>query len=205
MSGKSTENPGSIPGGTGVLPGWRALFHKHFVAPLVGSRNPPWFDARGVAVGLFVGFGCPVGGQVISLVLFRMIFRFNSVVAFAFSWVSNPFSVLPMYYAYYYLGSLILHRPSIMSRQAFREVMAPIVHTEYFWESVHSFSSLGWDIMLRWWVSAVLLAVVSGVIGYVATYHFQRLRCRRKAAKLGISYEKLVEDLEARLAKDKAP
>lgn len=203
MASDAGENPGPVAGSRSWFPGWRRLLHDHFVAPIVSSRNPPWFDARGAAMGLIVGFGCPVGLQIVSLVLFRMVFRFNSVIAFGFSWVTNPFTFILMYYGYYYLGSLILHRPSIMSRKAFGELLTPLLHSEYFWESVHAFASLGWDVVLRWFVSAILVSVTTASVAYVATYHFQRLRCRRRARKLGVSYEKLVEDLEMRLSKEK--
>ena len=202
MNNSAGEKAGTVAGHSRWFPGWRRVLYNHFVAPIMSSRNPPWFDARGAAVGMIVGFGCPVGLQVFSLVAFRMVFRFNSVIAFAFSWVSNPFTFLPMYYLYYYLGSLILHRPSIMPREAFREMLAPILHSDYFWESVHVFGSLGWDVLLRWFVTAILVSAVTALAAYVATYHFQRLRCRRKANKLGISYERLVADLEVTLGKD---
>lgn len=203
MDTNTGEKPGSVGGRPRWFPGWRRVLHNHFVAPIVSSRNPPWFDARGAAMGLIVGFGCPVGLQVVSLVFFRMVFRFNSVIAFAFSWVTNPFTFIPMYYGYYYLGSLILHRPSIMSQKAFKDLLAPMLRTDYFWESVHAFGSLGWDVVLRWFVTAILVSAITAPTAYVATYHFQRLRCRRRARKLGISYEKLVADLETRLSKEK--
>ncbi len=203
MGTDAGEKPGPERGRPRWFPGWRRILHDHFVAPIVSSRNPPWFDARGTAMGLIVGFGCPVGLQVVSLVLFRMVFRFNSVIAFAFSWVSNPFTYLPMYYAYYYFGSVILHRPSIMSQEAWKDMLTPLLHSDYFWEAIHAFGALGWDVVLRWFVTAILVSAITAPVGYVATYRFQRLRCRRRAMNLGISYEKLVEELETKLSTEK--
>ncbi len=177
------------------------LFYKHFVEPFVTSRNPPWFDARGVAVGLAVGFGMPVGAQVITVALLRVLFRFNSMLAVAFTLVSNPFNFVPMYYGYYRLGCFLLGRPSCITREAFQQMMAPLTNGGYFWESMQTFLGLSRQFLTAWLVAAVLLTVVSAVVGYVAAYYAQRARCRRRAEQVGISYEKLIESLEKTMGK----
>lgn len=177
---------------------WTAI-GKYFFKPFRDSRNPPWFDARGIAVGLAVGFGVPVGAQLAVLALLRLLFRFNSVAAFAFTWVNNPLTIIPLYYGYYYLGSLMLGRPISLTGEGFRRMMMPILHADRFWYSVTEFVSLGGDLLLRWSLTAMLLAAVSSVFGYVAGLVIQKAHCRRKALQLGIAYEKLVQDLEQSL------
>ena len=184
-----------------VLSRLTAVLRRHFVEPLVHSNNPPWFDARGVAMGLLVGFGVPMGGQIAALVVLRAAARFNSVIAFAFSWVSNPVTILPMYYLYYYWGSLILKRPEILSRKDFMALMRPVLDAEHFWGSLQAFAYLGADVLVRWSVIALILGTISAVLGYVLGLHFQTMRWRRRAEKVGITYEKLLEDLEERIAK----
>jgi len=156
-------------------------------------------------MGLLVGFGCPVGVQCISLIVLRMVFRFNFVAAFAFSWVTNPFTFVPMYYGYYYLGSLILGRPDILSQAAFVQQIKPLVHADNFLESMRAFAYLGGDVLLRWLLTGLLFAIPAAIIGYVLTTLFQRMRCRIKAERLGITYEKLLEDLELRSEKEEEP
>lgn len=173
---------------------WNIL-RKYFFDPFVSSNNPPWFDARGIAVGLFVGFGIPIGAQLMCLGLLRGLFRYNMLMAFAFTWVNNPISVIPMYYGYYYLGSKLLGRPAIMSASDFQDLMSPIIHANYFWESVHSFLYLGWDFVIRWSVTALTIGLTTGVAGYAIGHYIQKEHCRRKAEELGITYEKLVDKL----------
>jgi len=153
-------------------------------------------------MGLLVGFGVPVGGQLIALGLLRTAFRFNSLIAFALTWVTNPFSFVPMYYSYYYVGSLLLGEPVAMSLEAFRELMAPLLNPGHFWSAFRSFLSLGWDIMTRWFATALIVSPVSAIIGYFITYRLQKMRCKRRARKIGISYEKLLEDFEKRVRHD---
>lgn len=167
-----------------------------FLEALIRSENPPWFDARGAAVGLMIGFGLPIGLQMLALALLRLCFRFNAVIAFTMTWVNNPFSLIPLYYGYYYLGSQILGRSVVMSVEDFRALMQPILSADYFWGSVQAFLLMSWDILERWAVAAIILAAVSGLLGYVAAYRIQQKRCKRRAIQMGISYERLLRGLE---------
>lgn len=173
------------------------LFHRNFVAPLTLSKHPPWFDARGVAAGLVVGFGVPVGGHILTLTALRAVMRFNYLVAIAFTWVCDPFNMVFVYYGYYCLGSLMLGKSASLDFDAFKKILSPIVDRTYFWEALSAFMQLGAEILVRWFVAAATLAVVSGIIGYLVTYRLQSLRCKRAAEKMGLEYETYVEELEA--------
>jgi uncharacterized protein len=175
---------------------WRALFRSTFVTPFVSSKHPPWFDARGIAAGLAIGFGMPIGSQMVTLGLLRLIIRFNVVFAFAFTWVNNPITLIPMYYGYYCLGSVLLGKSVVMDANSFQHLINPVIHAGYFWEAMHAFLLIGWDTILRWSVAAAVLAATSGIVGYVVGHHVQKKRCMRKARAMGISYEKLLEQLK---------
>jgi uncharacterized protein (DUF2062 family) len=177
------------------------VLRKYFLDPLLSSSNPPWFDARGIAAGLAIGFGIPVGAQMLCLGIARLLIRFNTLVAFAFTWVNNPITLIPMYYGYYYLGSLILGRSEMMTLEGFHQLMDPVIRSGYFWQSLRAFAHLGADIVLRWAVAAVVVAILSGILGYAVGYFVQSRRCIRKARRMGISYEKLVAELEKSVEK----
>jgi uncharacterized protein len=178
-------------------------FRKLFVDPLVYSSCPPWYDARAVSLGLIIGFLIPVGGHLITLAILRVLFRFNYMIAFAFTFVSNPLNVVPLYYGYYCLGSLILGRSVALGYGVFEKLMNPVMDKSYFWEAFAAFTELGHEILARWIVAAVMLALIFGTTGYIVTFKVQKDRCKRAAEKLGEKYEKYVEELEikARLRK----
>jgi len=175
---------------------WGAFLRRTFVTPFVFCKHPPWFDARGIAAGLAIGFGMPIGSQMVTLGLLRLAIRFNTLMAFTFTWVNNPITLIPMYYGYYCLGSVVLGRPIVMDAESFRALMRPLAHASYFWEAAHAFVLLGWDTVLRWSVAALIVAAVSGFLGYVVGYHVQKARCMRRARAMGIPYERFVERLE---------
>jgi uncharacterized protein len=181
---------------TGLWARGREIIRRNIVDPLVFSRHPPRFDAVGVSLGLVIGFGAPIGGHVLGLGLLRLAFRFNFILALAVSSVVNPFNIIPLYYGYYWLGSIVLERPVAMNFEVFRKIMNPVLDKGYFWEVHTAFIQLGWEILVRWVVAAAILAVVFGTLGYVITFRIQKKRCMRKAQVLGIQYENYLEDLE---------
>jgi uncharacterized protein len=182
---------------------WALLntFRRQLAGPLTSSVHPPWFDARGVGIGLFVGVGVPFGTQLIFLALLRLFFRFNSVVAFAFTWVNNPITLLPMYFGCYCLGTIILGRSIIMNADDFRNIMHPIIHAAYFLDSLRSFLYVSRDLIERWAVGALTVGAATGAIGYVAGYIVRKELCKKKARQLGITYDNLVKKLELHLGR----
>ncbi len=172
------------------------LVYTHLIEPLVLSRNPPWFDARGVALGLVVGFGVPMGGHCLVLGLLRVLLRFNLVVGIGVAAVVNPINIVPLYYGYYCLGSVILGKATTLNKAVFATLMNPILDKTHFWEAFRAFMELGADILGRWMVAAVIVATVLGILGYVATLRIQKNRCRTAAKKVGIRYEEFLAQLE---------
>ncbi len=196
-AGSSKETSQSQPGR-----GSRSIFGRYFIEPFTGSNSPPWFDARGVAVGLFIGLGLPIGIQTVVLGVLRLLFRFNTIIAFACTCVNNPISIIPMYYGYYCLGSFMLEKHAVVSAEHFRSMMGPVLHAHHFWQSVEAFVYLGWDIVVRWFLAALIVASICSLIGYVASFRVWEGRCRTKAKKLGLTYEKLLAKLEEPMEKN---
>ena len=170
--------------------------YEGVIQPLVYSRNTPHYDAFGVAAGLIVGLGTPLGSHMLFLGLMRLVHRFNIVVAFGFTFVVNPLNAIPMYYGYYLLGSFVMGKPAVLSFENFRMTMDPVMESEYFWESIVTFFQLSASMLARWLTSAVLLGVSFGVLGYAVTYVIQRKRLMRRAVKMGLEYKSLVEKLK---------
>jgi len=67
---------------------------------------------RGVLIGLFWGF-IPMPMQMLAVIATTPFFRFNVPIAIAMVWLSNPFTMPPMYYMEYLTGNFILGREGI--------------------------------------------------------------------------------------------
>jgi uncharacterized protein (DUF2062 family) len=154
----------------------RKNIHDYFLMPLILSRNPPWFDARGVSLGFVAGFIMPIGGQLLLIGILRMLLKFNALLAISFSLISNPFTVIPLYRGYYSIGSVFVGKSDHLDMKRFDNMMDATVNQTYAWDSLATFSDLGIDILLRWLIGAVVLAVIFGTTGYIVTYFFQTKR-----------------------------
>ncbi len=92
----------------------RRLVHYRLVIPVKRSRHPPEYTARGVGLGLFWAF-TPLVGVQMYLVLMTWLavrrlprFDFSLLVGCAWTWVTNVFTMWPVYYVFYVTGKFLL-------------------------------------------------------------------------------------------------
>jgi len=69
---------------------------------------------RGVGIGLFWGF-IPMPMQMAAVLATTPFIRFNVPIAISMVWLSNPFTMPPMYYMEYLTGNLILGQEGIQN------------------------------------------------------------------------------------------
>ncbi|MCA1773964.1 MAG: DUF2062 domain-containing protein [Halomonas sp.] len=64
--------------------------------------------SRGFAIGLFFGLTPTVGFQTFMVLPSCLILRGNFALAFMATWVSNPLTIVPLYWAFSQLGGLFI-------------------------------------------------------------------------------------------------
>ena len=133
------------------------------------AKIPPEFLAanrkmisRGVFLGVFIAF-IPMPMQMAAVLLFMPFFRFNVPIALAMCWLSNPFTMPPMYYMEYLTGSFILGieaSPVEMTLDWFSENIDDIFIPLYFGTALYSIfgSFLAYWIVNHFWKSSVYTA-----------------------------------------------
>ncbi|NOR55627.1 MAG: DUF2062 domain-containing protein [Sulfurovum sp.] len=67
---------------------------------------------RGILIGLFWAF-IPMPMQMLAVIACTPFIRFNVAVAIAMVWLSNPFTMPPMYYMEYLTGNFILGKEGL--------------------------------------------------------------------------------------------
>lgn len=140
--------------------------------------------AGGVAVGLFCGL-VPGPLQMLSAALLAIVLRVNLPVAAATTWYTNPFTIVPLYYAAYKLGMLVTGgTPG----------GAPVPPLDLAWSTPGEWipTLVSWMTPLGkpFLAGLLLLAAILAVLGYfavlgawrlsVSTAWRQRLALRRK-------------------------
>ncbi|MGN7614143.1 DUF2062 domain-containing protein [Magnetococcales bacterium HHB-1] len=86
------------------------LLTYRLVIPIKRHRRNPIEAARGVAMGMIIGMTPTIGAQMYLLAMIwwlaRVVFkwRFSLIIAIAWSWLSNPLTLAPLYFVYYLTG-----------------------------------------------------------------------------------------------------
>lgn len=119
------------------------------------------------AVGLFMAF-MPVPVQMILAAAAAIALRVNLVIAVALVWITNPFTIPPMFYSAYRLGAWLLGHPV-------REV-----HFEFSLDWMVSELNAIWEPLL---VGCFVMGTVSAAAGFIAIRLLWRLRLVRHARR----------------------
>ena len=90
------------------------LFAPHLVDPRLWQFNRHSLN-KAVYIGVLSAF-FPLPGQMLLALIGSLIFRANVPMALGLTWITNPLTTLPVFYASYYVGAKILDVPMISLR-----------------------------------------------------------------------------------------
>lgn len=158
---------------TGLMNGFRRLVRLRLIIPVMRAKHPPEYTARGVLIGVAVAMTPTVGVQmpIVAAVwllarLFRPSLSFNPILAMAWTWVTNVFTLAPFYYLFLITGELMLGRwGESATYDAFAAHLSKVLAADVTWYqalwvyAVEIFSawgvpmfigSLPWAIVCAW-------------------------------------------------------
>lgn len=118
--------------------------------------------AIGVAVGIFAAI-IPIGQMLIAAIL-AILLRGNLPIAVLTTWISNPFTFIPITYFVYFIGKIIIKSGE------------NAVFYSFNWE-FHSLSQ-AWDSLLTWslqfgkafFVGLPIVALTAAAAGYLLVF-----------------------------------
>ncbi len=166
--------------------------YRRFVAWLIAHTGTPHTIALGFAVGLFVALTPTVGFQMALGALFAHIVGGNRLIAAALAWITNPLTLVPIYYFNYQVGLLFIDA-DVERGKAFIHALSEIslfrpgTLIETIRLTAVEFAGIAWVLWAGSLVVATIVALVSypiikrlvGVERKLAEKHRQR-RMRRK-------------------------
>lgn len=90
------------------------LFAPHLADPRLWHFNRECLT-KAVYIGMMSAF-FPLPGQMLVALILALIFRANVPMAVALTWITNPFTTIPIFYAAYYIGAHLFDVPMISFR-----------------------------------------------------------------------------------------
>jgi len=101
-----------------MLPGFLKSFYYSKIKPqlieafndILHPGNHPRATAISMAIGMFVAIFVPMGFQIWAMLILLTFYKYNIVLATLISYVSNPLTILPIYYAAINIGEMIFQK-----------------------------------------------------------------------------------------------
>ncbi len=90
----------------------RDIKHKKILSLFRNQNGSPFFNAKGLAIGVFSGCFPFFGFQTLIGVFFAKLAKGNVLLAAIGTWISNPFTYIPLYYLNYKVGSIFFNTSS---------------------------------------------------------------------------------------------
>ena len=90
----------------------RYITFKKILSLFRNQNGSPFFNAKGLAIGVFSGCFPFFGFQTLIGVFFAKLAKGNIVLAAMGTWISNPFTYIPLYYFNYKVGSIFFNTSS---------------------------------------------------------------------------------------------
>jgi len=126
----------------------------------------PYFNAKGMAVGVFSGCFPFFGFQTLLGIFFARLINGNLILAAIGTWISNPFTYLPLYIFNFKIGSLFFKNQS---------------------ESISFNELIGSDLWSQGWIFTSRLLIGSFLVGlFLAffigflTFYLYKIRAQKK-------------------------
>ncbi len=123
---------------------------------LWNQEGSPFQRALGFGVGIFSGCFPFFGLQILMGVFLARILKGNTILAAVGTWVSNPFTYIPLYYFNYRIGSLLL-KPE-------KEIVdIRYITTNELWYQ-------GWHLSSRLILGSICVGALTGIVGGLILY-----------------------------------
>ncbi len=163
---------------------WRLI--KIYYYKFIRTSGSPHKIALAVGLGFFIGCIIPIGiwGQTVVVIFVAVKLKVNPGIAYAATWISNPYSVVFMYPMYCYVGSRVIGAG--LSLNYIKVAFMHVLH-DFSWNGL---ASLGSHLAVSFFIGALIFGIVTGVIGYFFIGFFVSKYRERKKARIAAKYKK---------------
>ena len=132
----------------------RYITYKKILSLFRYQNGSPFFNAKGLAIGVFSGCFPFFGFQTLIGVFIAKLAKGNIVLAAIGTWISNPFTYIPLYYFNYKVGSIFFNTTP-------NEIIEKSLVIDDLWKQGRIFSL---KLLLGSFCVGFLLALICGSI-----------------------------------------
>ncbi len=147
---------------------------------VLGADDTPHRIALGVAVGFFVAWTPTLGFQMMIAITMASLLRANKAVPVPIVWISNPATIIPVYYPNYLVG-LWLAGGERRGLDEWRQLLNGFAGSEVgWWTAIQEWWRFTAEIVVPLWVGSCTVGLVLGFVTYVLTWWAVRAYRQRR-------------------------
>ena len=154
---------------------WWARLRDVVVNRILGLNDTPHRIAWGVLLGFVVAFTPTVGLQMVLYVAIATLLRANKISGIPVVWITNPFTLVPIYFGCWRFGAWLLGTDGDPERgqQIIHRLMG--AGTDFRWSRFFEgafFRELGstlWELGAELWLGGFLAGLILGILFYPIT------------------------------------
>lgn len=150
---------------------------------ILHADDPPHDLALGIAIGVFVAFLPIFGAHMVLVVFLAWLLRANKLVGTPVVWLMNPATAIPIYYACYVLGVVLLGEENVGRAWWSQLAHPPANHwaaVSFYWEHLMK-------VAMPLTVGCTVVGLLFAVPTYVVSLHLIRRYRQRRAARLSVA------------------
>ena len=141
---------------------------RHFIFhSVLHADDPPHRLALGIAIGVFVTFTPTVGLQMMIVVFLAWLFGANKLVGLPIVWITNPATIMPIFYTCYRLGRAILGHSGV----EFDWWAGLAARPEAWWPRVVFYWNRFMEIAAPLWLGSMVISLILGYASYYISYY----------------------------------
>lgn len=155
---------------TRIVQSWQRMWSltKDFVVyKILHANDPPYSLAMGIALAMFVTWTPTIGFQMALVFALSWLFRANKLVGIPLVWISNPATIVPIYYPCYWVGLKLLGMPG-KDWEWWQSLGSP---PGEWWPKVQFYANAFWEIAAPLWLGCLVVGGILAVVSYFASYY----------------------------------
>lgn len=181
-----------------------SLIRVKLVAPMIRSKKPPEITARGSLVGMAWAMTPLVGIQMylvfLTWLFTRKFFKwdFSLPVGIAWTWVTNVFTIPPIYYGFYVTGKIMMGEFAERTTYAkFYNLLKTVIEEDGFVEAMKALFA----VLIKDWGVAMMIGCIPWMIicswaVYKWTLWYMRKRQATLAKRLANKQKRIEKKIE---------
>ena len=158
---------------------------KQYIELIFQLKDTPESIARGVAIGMFVAMTPTVGIQMLIVLFLSLFIPFNRVAGLIMVYISNPLTLVPIYWLDYWTGALLFGYP-LVGIEDFKTLFQfqSSLFYEQFLEFLGKCLALGAEVYVPMFLGGIIWGLALGIPLYPLTlWLIRKYRSRKGETK----------------------